>query len=547
VRRKGIGMRASGGWRRGFAGAAAMALGSLGAFDSARAAEDLLPDMITLPATLADHYLDWTTIPGRVLLRLSSSTPNIGRGALEIQGRAVVSELQREVVQRIYRDDGSFSDRLAGTFTHHPEHAHVHFDGWAAYRLRAITDEGGVGEVIAEGAKTSFCLLDLVEHNLAHPEIGPSRYKDCGFDVQGISAGWSDVYQSGLPDQWIDVTGIPNGSYWLEAEVDPLNAIVELNDANNVSRIEMMLGGVVEPDRFEENDSREQVAARAEAAPDSPNLGLLAGPLELSELSIEGEDDSDFFRFELAQAAASGSFVRIASVLGGGDLDLELLDADGTPLARSSSTGNVEEISLEGRPAGVYYAVVYAFEGRNPDYRLQLNSTRREPPSIQVLVPTAGTAWIEQAFETAQVAWVVRGGAAPMTVALFVDRDRKLDKETLGLPGYTELDAASNVANVNTVGLALGRWHVHATVSGDAGQSGSWSPGSFYLYRKGDVDFDGDLDREDLLAVNRALARREFAAGWSSILDMDRDGDVDRADLAEHRKQALRRRPHAHP
>ena len=49
--------------------------------------------------------------------------------------------------------------------------------------------------------------------------------------------GWADVYGAGLQDQWIDVTDVPSGRYWLEAIVDPANSILESNETNNAARI----------------------------------------------------------------------------------------------------------------------------------------------------------------------------------------------------------------------------------------------------------------------------------------------------------------------
>ena len=37
--------------------------------------------------------------------------------------------------------------------------------------------------------------------------------------------------------QWIDITGVTPGRYWLEAEVDPENRVIEMNESNNLVRI----------------------------------------------------------------------------------------------------------------------------------------------------------------------------------------------------------------------------------------------------------------------------------------------------------------------
>lgn len=41
----------------------------------------LLPDLITSPSPLSDNRIDFETIPGKKLLRLSNSSPNVGVGS----------------------------------------------------------------------------------------------------------------------------------------------------------------------------------------------------------------------------------------------------------------------------------------------------------------------------------------------------------------------------------------------------------------------------------------------------------------------------------
>jgi hypothetical protein len=122
----------------------------------------------------------------RTLLRFSLSTPNIGARDLVLGVPANLPDLFH------------FSEC----------HAHYHFDEYARYELR---DAGGV---VATGHKQAFCLLDT--YSWAWPNT-PGVF-DCS--NQGISRGFADIYESDLPCQWIDVTGLPSGDYTLRATLN---------------------------------------------------------------------------------------------------------------------------------------------------------------------------------------------------------------------------------------------------------------------------------------------------------------------------------------
>jgi hypothetical protein len=206
----------------------------------------LLPDIIS-HASQADNFmygwtLDQTEIPGRTLLRVSTATANVGAGKLELRG----SSANPAVYQRIYNANGTWTDRLAGTFTFHPTHGHLHFDGWLQFYLRTVTAGNGVGDIIAAGDKTSFAIIDLQPHNLTLPGA-PSSGAYSGGLLQGISVGWRDIYDKSLDDQWIDVTSVPPGTYWLESAVDPDNLVLESDETNNVTRILITYTGSAPP------------------------------------------------------------------------------------------------------------------------------------------------------------------------------------------------------------------------------------------------------------------------------------------------------------
>ncbi len=205
---------------------------------------DLLPDLSVWAsqpnAYLYGWYLDSNQIPGRVLLRISTATPNSGTGPLELHG----SSTTPGVSQRIFRNDGTWWERYAGTFTFHAGHQHLHFDNWLNFHLRSNLLNDAVGDIIVSGDKTSFAIIDLTPYNLALPGAPASGHYGGGL-VQGLSVGWADVYGANLTDQWIDVTDVPAGRYWLEAIVDPENSILESDESNNASRIliDLNVGG----------------------------------------------------------------------------------------------------------------------------------------------------------------------------------------------------------------------------------------------------------------------------------------------------------------
>jgi hypothetical protein len=494
---------------------------------------DLLPDLVVEPQQSFVTRIDTGTLAGRTLLRLSTATANVGAGRLEIRARSVIDATSREVVQRIYRSDGSYSERLAGTFTHHPEHAHFHFDGWTEFGLREIDPDGAIGALVAGGAKQSFCLLDLVVHDASNPGFRrPGLYTTCGSDVQGITPGWSDLYNFSLPGQWIDITGLSPGVYWLEAIVDPEDRVLESDETNNsLGRLVAVFPTGIPRDRYEDNDSFDAVLAREEGGPDSPNLGLLEAPLEIVDLTMD--DLTDFFAFRMERAGGPGDYVRIEAHHETGDIDLFVYAAARTLVGESRGSGALEQVSLDGAAPGTYFAVVSRFSGTVPGYSLTIDPAGNLPPSIELLRPGAGGVWVERAFETVAVEWIASDpDGDPVGVTLYVDRDGVLDKETHPIVAPGSLSGDDGLAYVNTATLGLGPWFVYAEAGDGGAVSGDWAPGPFVVYEKGDLDLDGDVDRADHRAAVRILAGRTHASDRDVVADMDRDGDVDGRDIA---------------
>lgn len=208
---------------------------------SAVAQMPLLPDLVTEAYFLRDLQVDRSTIPGRRLLRFSNSVANVGDGVLELRGGQVTGST-REVWQRIYNSDRSYSQRLVGNFVYHPSHKHMHFEDFVDYYLRQRGADNSVGAIVAESRKVSFCVRDTQVANSSLPGFTwPPYFLSCTANVQGITVGWRDVYNKRLPEQWIDITGIPPGRYWLESRADRNNRLVEINENNNLTRVAIIL------------------------------------------------------------------------------------------------------------------------------------------------------------------------------------------------------------------------------------------------------------------------------------------------------------------
>jgi Lysyl oxidase len=59
--------------------------------------------------------------------------------------------------------------------------------------------------------------------------------------LQGLPVGWGDTYTSGLAGQSIDITGLPDGIYWLRSTADFEDRIDERRDNNNSAKVKIQI------------------------------------------------------------------------------------------------------------------------------------------------------------------------------------------------------------------------------------------------------------------------------------------------------------------
>ena len=86
--------------------------------------------------------------------------------------------------------------------------------------------------------KQGFCLEDVDQYL---PSANPSPTYDCSY--QGISVGWEDQYVASLDCQWLDITGVPAGTYTLRLTVNPDHAYAETNYSDNTAETTVVITG----------------------------------------------------------------------------------------------------------------------------------------------------------------------------------------------------------------------------------------------------------------------------------------------------------------
>jgi hypothetical protein len=188
----------------------------------------VLPDLGTLTPT--DLILAFGS-GGQRLLRFTNSIINTGPGVLEVLGQHDPDKDQVVVTQHIFRQDGTFWERLAGEFIFHPTHDHWHFENFARYEVWSLTSDRELDQLVALTDKVSYCIRDNVRGN--GPAAAARSYVMCDQDLQGISVGWVDIYEFDTPGQIVDVTDLPYGVYALQSIVDPADQLWEDDNANN--------------------------------------------------------------------------------------------------------------------------------------------------------------------------------------------------------------------------------------------------------------------------------------------------------------------------
>ena len=199
------------------------------------AATDRLPD---LRASRATELRIQTTSSGRRLLRFTSQMVNYGAGPFEVRGRRANSSLPFDIDQIIYDSDGGSRrrDTIATVVYAGDGHNHYHVRRMMRYHLWSTA-----GTMMDR--KIGFCFFDTTPKQLSLPRAPQTRRyfeSGCGGRTatttrSGISVGWGDTYPWNFAYQYIDITGLPAGTYTLRSTVDLYDHFLESSETNNCS------------------------------------------------------------------------------------------------------------------------------------------------------------------------------------------------------------------------------------------------------------------------------------------------------------------------
>lgn len=171
----------------------------------------------------------------QLVLTFDGYVHNIGTGPLDVVGNP---QEPNGMVQRV-REDGEWREVSTPTVRYETEDGHNHFHLIEAidYVLWNETQ----GSQTAAGSKIGFCLVDS-------EQMEPGTEQDYSEELDnfcqednpsatslrmGISSGWRDIYDATTTLQWVDVSYVAPGRYWIGAITDPNDEIVESNEDNN--------------------------------------------------------------------------------------------------------------------------------------------------------------------------------------------------------------------------------------------------------------------------------------------------------------------------
>ena len=196
-----------------------------------------LPDLVALPgwamSTYARHNHDY--------LAFNSTEWNAGPGTMVVEGFRGTNDPSMDAFQYFLVDGQPTGRAPIGELEYHAGggHNHWHFEEFTQYTLLDASQQ----QILVSG-KQSWCLVntDAIDLTLPNANLlgyGQDLSTSCGgpgalWIREVLDVGWGDTYGQYVKGQAFDITGLPNGTYFVRVHVNPTGAMFESSTANNI-------------------------------------------------------------------------------------------------------------------------------------------------------------------------------------------------------------------------------------------------------------------------------------------------------------------------
>jgi hypothetical protein len=227
---------------------AAAVLAAMALAAGATAAPIAYPDLQVLMPT-NDMYV--VASGGQRTLEFTHITSDLGAGPLEIRPSYNAATGIAQGYQALY------TEPKPGTWTFDHTVPIVGPMRWVPpsdyafpldrFWLYDVGTGGGPGRIVASSPKVDFCMtsdtfVGGVPDAPAENEY-PSGECSSPEGRLGLTVGWGDQYEATDGGEGIDISNLPNGTYWLRGEVDPYHYLQESNTGNDITDTKLQIEG----------------------------------------------------------------------------------------------------------------------------------------------------------------------------------------------------------------------------------------------------------------------------------------------------------------
>lgn len=209
-------------------------------------ADDTTPDLVALPA----WDIQVTQQGSRDFIAFSATVWNAGPAPLLVEGYRRPNEAVMDAWQYFMRGDEVVGRQRVGTFEYdaRPGHQHWHFQQFATYSLLDASRQQ-----VELSKKEAFCLAptDAIDMTVRDAEWQPGSTglsTTCGdrsaiWIRETLETGWGDTYGQFLPGQALNITDLPNGTYFVAVEANAAGLLFENDTSNDRALRRIVLGG----------------------------------------------------------------------------------------------------------------------------------------------------------------------------------------------------------------------------------------------------------------------------------------------------------------